>query len=105
MARTSMEVVLQMLFLTLSSADIRFAEKELVWKTNTAAEALPTTKRVDLFSAKEFAAAALGVDDEASVVRVASLLGLVSEAKNVHPSRQAQIALLDVEEVKIPAEY
>ena len=34
------EVVLGMLFLTLSSADIRFAEKELIWRTYTAAEAL-----------------------------------------------------------------
>ena len=68
---------------------------------------LPTTKRVELFSAKEFAAAALGVDDEAFVMHVASLLGSVSEAKNVHPFRQAQIASLDVEEVPvmIPAEY
>ena len=84
-------------FLTLSSADIRFAERELVWRTYTAAEALTTTKQVELFSAKEFAAAALGVDDEAFVVHVASILGWVSEAKNVHPSRQAQIASLDVD--------
>ena len=36
-ADTRVEVVLGMLFLTLSSADIRFAE-ELVWRTYTAAE-------------------------------------------------------------------
>ena len=29
-------------FLTLSNADIRFAEKELVWRTYTAVEALPS---------------------------------------------------------------
>ena len=34
------KVVLEMPFLTLSSADIRFAERELVWRTYTAAEAL-----------------------------------------------------------------
>ena len=60
---------------------------------------------MELFSAKEFAAVALGADNEAFVVHVASLLGSVSEARNVHPSRQAQIASLDVEEVTIPAEY
>ena len=36
------------------------------------AEALPTTKRVELFSAKEFVVAALGVDDEAFVAHVAA---------------------------------
>ena len=94
-------------FLTFGSADLRFAEKELVWRIYTAAESLPTTMRVELFGAKEFAAAALGVDDEAFVVHVASLLGSVSQAKNVYPFRQAQIASLDVEEVPvmIPAEY
>ena len=35
-------VVLGMPFLTLSSANIRFAEKKLVWGTYTAAEALPS---------------------------------------------------------------
>ena len=42
-ANTSMEVVLGMPFLTFSNANIRFAEKELVWRTNSAIEALPTT--------------------------------------------------------------
>ena len=60
---------------------------------------------MELFSAKKFAAAALGVDDEAFLVHIASLLDSISEAKNVHPSRQAQIASLEVEEVTIPAEY
>lgn len=41
MADTRMEAVLGMTFLTLSSADIRFAERELVWRNNIAAEAFP----------------------------------------------------------------
>ena len=65
-ADTRVEVVLGIPFLTLS---IAFADEELVWKTYTAAEALSTTKWVELFSAKEFAAAALGADDEAFVAR------------------------------------
>ena len=40
-------------------------------------------------------------DDETFVVHMAAL----SVGSNVHPSRQAQIASLDVEEVTIPAEY
>ena len=45
-------------FLTFGSVDIRFAEKELVWRIYTAPEALPTTNWAE--HAKEFAAAALG---------------------------------------------
>ena len=56
-------------FFTFGSADIRFAEKELVWGTYMAAEALPTTKWLQLFSAKEFAVAALVDDDKAFVAR------------------------------------
>ena len=69
---TFLLVVLGMPFLTLGSANLRFAKRELVWGTYMAAEALPTTKRVELFSAKEFVVAALGVDDEAFVVHVAA---------------------------------
>lgn len=56
LANTSIEVVLGMLFLTLSTADIRFSERELVWRTYTAAET-PATWRVELIDKKEFAAA------------------------------------------------
>lgn len=62
LADISMKVVLGMPFLTLSNADIQFAERELAWRTYTAAEALPTTRRVEIID-KEFAAAALNEDD------------------------------------------
>ena len=55
-AETRMEVVLGMLFLTLSSANIRFAERELVWSTYIDAETLRTTRRVEVIDKKEFAA-------------------------------------------------
>ena len=55
LAETSMEMVLEIPFLALSNADIQFAEKELTWRSYTAAEALPTTKRVELIDKKEFA--------------------------------------------------
>ena len=61
-ADTRVEVVLGIPFLTLS---IAFIDEELVWRTYTAAEALKTTKRVELFRVKEFVAAALGQYDEA----------------------------------------
>ena len=45
LADISMEVVLRMPFLTLSEADVRFAQRELYWRSYTAANALPTTRR------------------------------------------------------------
>lgn len=46
-------------FLTLSDAYIWFVEREFVWRSYTAAEALPITQRVKLIDRKEFAAAVL----------------------------------------------
>ena len=89
-------------FLTLSNADIKFAQKELTWRSYTTAEALPTTKRVEIIDRKEFAKAALDENVEAFVVHVTSL-SLNSMA--MHPAREAQIASLVAEEVKIPTEY
>lgn len=51
-------MILGMLFLTLSNADIRFAEKNLVWRSYTAKKARTTTKRVEHIDRKKFAAAA-----------------------------------------------
>lgn len=51
-------------FLTLSSADLGFAERELVWRTHTAAEPMSMTRRVNFIDEKEFAAAALSEDFE-----------------------------------------
>ena len=48
LADISMEVVLGMPFLTLSNANVQFAEKKLTWKTYTTKEALPTTRRVEI---------------------------------------------------------
>ena len=58
--------------LTLSSADIRFAERELVWRTYSAAEAWPTTQRVEIIDKKVFAVAALNEDDKTFVVAYGS---------------------------------
>ena len=101
-ADTRMEVVLGMFFLTLSNADIRFAEQELIWKTYSAVEALPMTRKVEIIGEKEFAAAALNEKDEIFVVHMVALSVIDS---SVHPSRQAQISLLDVKKVTIPSKY
>ena len=103
LANIGLEVVLGMLFLTLSKADIRFAERELVWRTYTAAEALPTTKKVETIDKRKFAAAALNADNETFVVHVAAIAELTIIP--IHPSCQAQVATLTSEEIEIPAEY
>ncbi len=83
-----MEVVLGMLFLSLSNANIEFAELgKLTWRTYTAAEGLPTTSRVELIDKREFARAALDENSETFVVHVSTL-----EATMIYSSQVAQIA-------------
>ena len=101
LADISTEVVLGMPFLTLSNTDVQFIEKELTWRTYTTAEALPTTKRVELINKKEFAKAALDENSETFVDYVVSL----NLTPGIYPDRTAQIASLLAEEVRIPDEY
>ena len=96
-----MKVVLGMPFLTLSNADVQFAEKELTWRTYTTKKALPTTRRVEIIDWKEFAKAALDENVEAFVVHVSSLRSKMT----IHPAREAQLALLLTKEVTVPVEY
>ncbi len=102
-ANVSVEVVLGMLFFTLSNADVVFKDRELIWKSYTPTEALLTTKRVLMIGRKELVAAALDPDKEAFVVHVASLS--LGAKMSVHPAREVQIALLVAEEVTTLAEY
>ena len=95
LAETSMEVVLEMTFFTLSNADIQFAKKELIWRSYTAVEALPITKWVELINKKEFAKAALDEASETFVVHIAALEALLRLARmTIHPSQVAQIVTL-----------
>ena len=76
----------------------------------TAKEALPTTRRVELVSKKEFAAAALDPESEIFVVHVASLSfnALPSSSPlDVHPFRRPQLSGLIAEKAptKDLAEY
>ena len=52
LADISMEVGLGMPFLTLSNADVQFAEKELTWRTYITKEALPTTRQIEIIDWK-----------------------------------------------------
>ncbi len=102
-ANTRVEVVLGMSFLTLSNANVVFKDRKLTWRSYTPAEALPTTKRVQMIGRKELAAAALDLDEDAFVFYVASLS--LGAKMSVHPAREAKIASLVAEEVTIPAKY
>ncbi len=83
---TIMEMVLGMPFLSLSNADVKFAEQgKLTWRLYTTAEALPTTSRVELIDKREFAKAALDENSETFVVHVAVLE--FPTAIPIHPSR------------------
>ena len=101
-----MEVVLRMPFLALNNADIQFAEKELIWRSYTAAKALPTTKRVTFINKKEFAKAALDEESETFVVHVTALEALLAEIA-IHLSQEAQIFALiqDKTPTKVPPKY
>ncbi len=81
-----MEVVLGMPFLSLSNADVKFAELgKLIWRSYTAAKALLTTSRVELIDKREFAKVALDENSKTFVVHVAALELLT--AMPIYPSK------------------
>ncbi len=99
------DIVLGMLFLTMSNADVNFQARNLQWRSYTTGDILPTTRQVELIGKKEFAAAALDLEHEAFVFHIADLS--VNSGDEVHPSRRALIAHLKVDKAftKVPSEY
>ena len=91
LADSSMEVVLRILFLALSNADIQVDTKSFTWRSYSAAEALPITRRVEFIDKHEFAKAALDKNSETFVVHVTALEALEPA---VHPSRAPVLAAL-----------
>lgn len=98
-----MEILLEMLFLIFSSANLRFPKKKLVRGAYSAAKALPTTQRIEIIGKKKFMAAALDKKDETFVVHMAAIS--VKATLNIYLSQQAQIALLKVKEITILSKY
>ena len=101
LANIIIKVVLSMLFLTLSNADIQFAEKELIWRTYTTKKALLTTRQVKIIDWKEFAKAALDENVKAFVVYISSLGSKIS----IYPAKEAQLTLLLTKKVPVPTKY
>ena len=107
-ANVSPEVVFEIPFLTLSSADVDLSGRKLQWRTYTTEEVLLTTRCVELVGKKEFAAVALDPEYETYVVHIAFLSSAPLIASlNVHPSWRPQISGLIAEEtpIKVSAEY
>ena len=62
MADTNVGIIFGMRFLTFSKVKVDFVQKEVTWKTYTAAKAMPTTQRVQIIDSKEFAKVALDLE-------------------------------------------
>ena len=92
-----------MLFLTLSKADIWFAERKLVWRIYTAAEALSMTRKIEIINKKEFAVAVLNADNKTFVMYIAAPAEPTTML--IHFSYHAQVVMLTSEETGIPVEY
>lgn len=84
-ADIGMTVALNMSFLTLSNAEIYFANWELNWRLFITVEILLTIKRIELVERKEFAATAHGSNEKTFVVYVA----ISSFNPDIHPFRRA----------------
>ena len=70
-ADTKFEVVLGMLFLKISNADMSFGEGIFTWKSYITNKALPTTKQGQLVDLKEFVIVVLDADSKTFVVYLA----------------------------------
>ena len=111
-ASTKFEVVLKMLFLKISNANVAFSKGTLTQKSYTTNKALLTTKQVQLVDPKEFVIAALNADSETFVVHMAIRKW---EEMVVDPGKKAQIKaqsgaqveaiLFNEAPTKVPAEY
>ena len=104
LANVSLEIVFEMLFPTLSSANVDFLDQKLWWRTYTTKKALSTTKFIKPIDKKEFAATMLDLEYETYVVPirlVSSIALLGSSSLDIHPFYRPQIASLIVKKVLI----
>lgn len=69
-ANINIEVVFEMLFLTFSKVEVDSAQKKLIWRIYTAAEALTTTKKAEIINQKKFVKAILDPDQKTFLVYI-----------------------------------
>lgn len=94
-------MIFGILFLSLKNADVKFIEKELIWKTYSVREVLPITKQIQLINGKKFVIVVLDPGKRAFLIHVADLQSKMS----IHQAWKAKIALLLAKKVTIPNEY
>lgn len=97
----SMDVILEMPFLTFTNTNMQFTERGLIWRSYCLAKVLSITKWVQIINKKKFAIANLDLDKKSIFVYVAYLDTKIL----IYPAWEAQIVLLITEKVAIPAEY
>lgn len=100
----SLEIVLEMSFLTLKNADMSFLEEELTWRFYTIAKALPTIKQVDLINKKEFTKVALDENFKILWVHVVAFEILLLELL-IYLGKKAQMAFLLTKKIIILDNY
>ncbi len=105
LADVKSDVVLGILFLTMSNANVDFRAWNQQQRSYITRDVLPTTKRVELIGKKKFAATSLNLEHEFFVVHVVALG--VDLGDEVYPSKKTQIAHLKVDEAptKVFSEY
>ena len=100
MANTIFEMVLGMLFLNISNADISFNKGTFMWKFYIINKVLPITKHVQLIDPKDSVIAALDINSETFVIHVA-----IKELEEmpVYSEKQGQIEAQSKAQVGIPS--
>lgn len=96
-----MRVILNILFLTLSNADILIIKRKFIKKLYILAKAVSITKWIQLISQKKFAAAALELGKKAFIVYMAYL----GSKMLIYLTCEVQIFLLMAKKVTISAKY
>lgn len=85
-----MEVNLVLFFFSFSNTGVQFNIEELIWRTYTAAKAIPTARQVKLIDKHKFVKTAL---DENSKTFDIYAVGVKDQVKmTIHPFQIAQIA-------------
>ncbi len=99
------DIVLGMLFLTMSNTDVDFQARDLQLSSYTNGDVLLTNRWVELIRKKDFTIPAFNLGHEAFVVHIATVN--VNLDDEVYPSRRAQIAHLKADEApsKVSSEY
>lgn len=90
LANSSMKVVLGILFLALSNANLQYNIEKLTWTSYTVIEILSTINRIKFINKNNFAKLALNKNSKTIVV---CMITLDIEIL-IHPFREAQIATL-----------